>query len=245
MNVLDKHAPMTMKRKKARRHCPWLTAELVQLVRQRNALHKRLVRDPGNVALRDQHREARRAARRLDRQLKSRHFQTQCSTSRPRKLWSVINTVTGRGKSSREPLAPIGALSTTFGQVVSDPLRPDTLPVPLGPINATGFGAFEAVILQGVQKLLHQVNPRKATGSDSVPGLVLREAAYVLAPSLLDIFNVSLSTGCVPAAFKKSNVAPLYKSGDPCRATNYTPVSLLPIFLVFLRKKYRRSLPAI
>ena len=32
MNVLDKHAPLTMKRKKAPRHCPWLTAELVQLV---------------------------------------------------------------------------------------------------------------------------------------------------------------------------------------------------------------------
>ena len=65
---------------------------------------------------------------------------------------------------------------------ISDPLRPDTLPVPLGPINATDFGAFEAVTLQDVQKLLRQVNPRKATGSDSVPRLVLREAAYVLAP---------------------------------------------------------------
>ena len=245
MNVLDKHAPLTMKRKKARRHCPWLTAELVQLVRQRNALHKRLVRDPGNVALRDQHREARRVARRLDRQLKSRHFQTQCSTSRPHKLWSVINTVTGRGKSSREPLVPIGALSTTFGQVLSDPLRPDTLPVPLGPINATDFGAFEAVTLQDVQKLLRQVDPRKATGSDSVPGLVLREAAYVLAPSLLDIFNVSLSTGCAPAAFKKSNVVPLYQSGDPCQATDYRPVSLLPIVSRLLEKVVQRSLPAI
>ena len=236
MNVLDKHAPLTMKRKKARRHCPWLTAELVQLVRQRNALHKRLVRDPGNAALREQHQEARTAGRRLDPQLKSRHFQTQCSTSRPHKLWSVINTVIGRGKSCRKPLAPIGATSTIFGQVVSDPLRPDTLPVPLGPINATDFGVFEAVTLQDVQKLLRQVNPRKATGSDSVPGLVLREAAYVLAPSLLDIFNVSLSTGHVPAAFKKSNVALLYKSGDPCRATNYRPVSLLPIVSRLLEK---------
>ena len=155
------------------------------------------------------------------------------------------NTVTGRRKSSREPLAPIGALGTTLGPVYSDPLRPDTLPVPLGPINATDFGGFEAVPLQGVQKLLRQVDPRKATGSDSVPGLVLREAAYVLAPSLLDIFNVSLSTGCVPAAFKKSNVAPLYTSCDPCRATNYRPVSLLPIVSRLLEKLYRHSLPAI
>ena len=108
--------------------------------------------------------------------------------------------------------------------------------MPLGPINATNFGAFEAVTIQDVQKLLRQVNPRKATGSDSVPGLVLWEAAYVLAPSLLDIFNVSLSTGCVPAAFKKSNVAPLYTCGNPRRATNYRPVSLLPIVSRLLEK---------
>ena len=50
------------------------------------------------------------------------------------------------------------------------------------------------------------------------------------------IFSMYLSTGCVPAAFKKSNVAPLCKSGDPCRATNYKPVSLLPIVSRLLEK---------
>ena len=234
MNVLDKHAPLTMKRKKAPRHCPWLTAELLQLVRQCNALHKRLVRDSGNEALRVQHRETRSSPPRSA--IKEHTFSDTVFDIQTAHAVASDNTVTGRRKSSRELLAPIGALSTTLGPVVSDPLRPDTLSVPLGPINATDFGGFEAVPLQDVRKLLRQVDPRKATGSDSVPGLVLREAAYVLAPSLLDIFNVSLTTGCVPAAFKKSNVAPLYKSGNPCRATNYGPVLLLPIVSRLLEK---------
>jgi len=33
----------------------------------------------------------------------------------------------------------------------------------------------------------------------------------------------------VPSAFKKARISPLFKSGDPAEATNYRPVSLLPI----------------
>ena len=37
--VLDKHAPITVRHKKERRHCPWLTDNLVQCVRDRKRLH--------------------------------------------------------------------------------------------------------------------------------------------------------------------------------------------------------------
>eukprot|EP00117_Sycon_ciliatum_P013252 scpid60791/ scgid13985/ len=39
--VLDRHAPMLPKNR-TRRPCPWLTDNLVQLVRRRNALHKQV-----------------------------------------------------------------------------------------------------------------------------------------------------------------------------------------------------------
>jgi len=229
IEVLDKHAPLTAKRKKVRRRCPWLNDELVQLVRKRNKLHKRSAKDPTNAALREQHREARREARRMDRKLKSEYFQDQCSTATPQKLWSVINTVAGRGKSSRDPQASVGDLSNTFGQVVHDGNRPHTLPTPFGPHISNSFGAFQPVTVEEVRKLLRKVKPNKATGSDNIPGLVLRETATALAPSLCALFNASLATGYVPKVFKKSYVSPLFKSGDPSLPTNYRPVSLLPI----------------
>ena len=45
----------------------------------------------------------------------------------------------------------------------------------------------------GVQKLLHTIKPNKASGPDSIPCRVLKEAASELAPALVDIFNSSLS----------------------------------------------------
>ena len=80
-----------------------------------------------------------------------------------------------------------------------------------------------------VEDLLKNVDPTKSTGSDGIPGLVLRQSAPVIAPTLQIIFNTSLRSGYVPKSFKLSHVSPLYKSGDKATASNYRPVSLLPI----------------
>jgi len=106
-SVLDKHAPVVTQRRRERRPCPWLTDELVACVRARNSAHRRLMKDRTNEALRQQHREARAAARRLDRKLKNLYFVRQCETSDQRKLWSVINDVTGRRKQRQDVQAPI------------------------------------------------------------------------------------------------------------------------------------------
>ena len=50
----------------------------------------------------------------------------------------------------------------------------------------------------GIEKLLHKTNPRKASGPDSVPGQILKECAVELAPILTLIFNTSLQQGTVP-----------------------------------------------
>ena len=102
-SVLNKHAPPSVAGKKAGRlPCPWLTDELVCLVRERNALHKQVVRNPGNDEIRSQHIRARRKARQLDRRLRNEYFVRKCNSVPPHTLWSVINTVTGRVKSRSE-----------------------------------------------------------------------------------------------------------------------------------------------
>ena len=73
-SVLNKHAPPSVAGKKAGRlPCPWLTDELVCLVLERNALHKQVVRNPGNGEIRSQHIRARRKAQQLDRRLRNEY----------------------------------------------------------------------------------------------------------------------------------------------------------------------------
>ena len=80
--------------------------------------------------------------------------------------------------------------------------------------------------VHGVEKLLSNIKPNKASGPDAIPCRVLKEAASELAPILTDIFATSLSSGKLPADWKLAKVAPVFKKGNTNEAANYRPISL-------------------
>ena len=127
-----------------------------------------------------------------------------------------MNTVTGRGKSHQQPKAQLADLSSTFEAVVTDPGRPAHFLPPSGPVSSQSMLKYPEVTVAEVtvaevEKLLQNIDPSKSTGSDGIPGILLKLSATVLAPSLQRIFNISLRTGHVPRLFKVSQVSPLYK----------------------------------
>jgi hypothetical protein len=78
----------------------------------------------------------------------------------------------------------------------------------------------------GVEKILKNLNPHKAAGPDDISPHVLKELAPTIAPALTTIFTRSYDTGEVPDAWRKANVAPIYKKGPKCEPSNYRPISL-------------------
>ena len=81
-----------------------------------------------------------------------------------------------------------------------------------------------------VTDILNDLNPNKALGPDGIPTRVVRTCSEQLALPLTLIFNTSLQTGVFPSLFKRGNVVPIFKSGPRNEASNYRPISLLPIF---------------
>ena len=79
----------------------------------------------------------------------------------------------------------------------------------------------------GVEKLLQNLNPGKASGPDSVPNRILKLCAKELAPMLTFIFNQSLSLVVLPADWKLANITPIFKKGDRHLPENYRPVLLV------------------
>ena len=78
----------------------------------------------------------------------------------------------------------------------------------------------------GVEKLLGKLNPRKASGPDNIPNLILKELSAELAPIISAIFNQSLATGTLPKDWTDANVTPIYKKSNKHDPANYRPVSL-------------------
>ena len=75
---------------------------------------------------------------------------------------------------------------------------------------------------------------------------LLKMTANIFAPSLCQIYNLSLYQGVVPACWKLANVTPVFKKDDPTLASNYRPISLLSIISkTFERCVYNHCYPHI
>ena len=82
---------------------------------------------------------------------------------------------------------------------------------------------------KGVQKLLEQLKPTKASGPDQIPARILKECALQIAPILRNIFAKCLTDGEVPQQWREANVTPIFKKGDRHNPANYRPVSLTSV----------------
>ena len=80
-----------------------------------------------------------------------------------------------------------------------------------------------------ILKLIRNLNPNKATGSDGISGhmLLLCDDSIVLPLKL--IFQNILDKSIYPDAWKLANVTPIHKKEDKQLVKNYRPISLLPI----------------
>ena len=96
---------------------------------------------------------------------------------------------------------------------------------------------FDRIEPSKVVSLLRKLDIKKSTGNDGLSALFLKQVAEEIAVPLTYLYNKSLSTGSLPAGWKKSNVTPVHKGGSTDDPGNYRPISVVPI-VAKLRKGY-------
>ena len=234
MQILDSHAPLRSRRPRKKQSVPWMNETLLHLISRRRKLHRAYIRQNRCAEAYAHFRDARAKAHDYNRTLKSAYFLRQCElhSSDSRKMWKVINTVTGRQSNKLDPFCSAKEIGHVFNEIVTDNTRPPCLGTKLAPTStadSTPLSSFDCVEEEKVRSLLARICPSKATGSDGVPGTLLKLCVDILAPSLTVIINQSLRTGTVPSLMKVANICPLHKGGDRVEPRNYRPVSLLPV----------------
>ncbi|CAB4019205.1 Hypothetical predicted protein, partial [Paramuricea clavata] len=73
---------------------------------------------------------------------------------------------------------------------------------------------FQEIQITSVLKNLSKLKTNKSTGLDRITARLLKDAAVVIAPSLTQIFNLSLSSSTFPQIWKNGRVTPIFKSGE-------------------------------
>ena len=106
---------------------------------------------------------------------------------------------------AESPLPPRPPCVTTAGLK----LRPSTLPE--------------------LSRALSDLSSSRAVGHDGVPLYAIRRCFPVLGPHLLHLVNSSVVSGVFPSSWKLASVLPLHKSGPCDVASNFRPISILPV----------------
>ena len=71
---------------------------------------------------------------------------------------------------------------------------------------------------------------------------MLKSTAHSIAPSLTKLFNISISLGHFPQCWKMSSVVPIPKSSNHKEASNYRPISLLPVVSKLLERHFHQHI---
>ena len=61
----------------------------------------------------------------------------------------------------------------------------------------------------GVENLLRNLNPHKATGHDAIPAHLLCELSAEVAPAFTFVFQMSLDTGHIPIDSRMAHIVPV------------------------------------
>ncbi|XP_032237174.1 uncharacterized protein LOC116618025 [Nematostella vectensis] len=225
LNVLDRHAPVQSKRKKAF-NVPWLTREIKDLINNRDKLkRKAMVSKLRNDW--DDFKASRNKVNIALRLAKSNYYRNKIANQKnnPKEAWKTINSLLGRTKENTtvnelkfddQSLFSQEHIAEAFNDYFSNvgPKLASSMANPsksfehfIKPCSAQ-MSRFKLVSNTKVLKLLGCLSNAKATGIDKISGKILKCAAHAISPSLTYIFNNSIISNCFPDEWKMARVLP-------------------------------------
>ena len=75
--------------------------------------------------------------------------------------------------------------------------------------------------------MILSLNESKSVGTNGLPTKILKLLKNEISVELIDIFQLSFSTGVFPSGLKIAKVIPIHKKESQLKCSNYRPISLL------------------
>ena len=237
LTILENNVPHKTTRSRATN--PWMNTKTRRLARQKNRAFIK-ASTTKNTKDRTRYKKLKSACQRSIREAHDTYVHDiigQSAKDNPKRFWSYI-------KGKKQESSGVSPLRNADGiihseadvkanilnkQFVSVFTKEDTANIPdKGPSPYSSMNNI-TVRTKGVEKLLSNLQPDKATGPDMIPARLLKQLSTEIAPALALVFQSSLDCGRVPRDWTMAHVVPLFKKGDKSAASNYRPVSLTSI----------------
>ena len=264
VKICDKHAPFKSFRKKNVRyfHKPWLSTDLLKLLKKKDYIYHQTLNNPLNSALKLKLKQMRNKVTKEVRDAKTKYFADLLnSTSDPKKYWDVINQQTGKHRQAFSSPKSIlndedqdltnekdiancfNSYFTSIGVKLASVFKssagnnqPQTKFTQVTNARISCTFSFLPLDKETLNKLFDNIDTRKATGLDGIPAKLIKIAKPVILNPLLFMINSSFESNVFPDSLKLAKVIPLYKKGCTKSCKNYRPISILSTFSKLFEK---------
>uniref|UniRef100_A0A667Z0D5 Reverse transcriptase domain-containing protein n=1 Tax=Myripristis murdjan TaxID=586833 RepID=A0A667Z0D5_9TELE len=246
-SLLDTVAPLSTRPSRLKRSTPWFNEEIRALKQACRRLERQWRKSKLVVFYLSWHDSLLKYKRALA-VAKAAYFSRLIATNKhnPRFLFETVAKLTKKQPSATSISLTADDFLDFFGNKVEEIRQKinsesaaapaDSLAVASSPIVPT-ISVFEAVSLDTLSKLVIASKPTTCF-LDPLPAKLYKESWPLLGSTMLDIVNLSLSTGIVPSSFKTAVVRPLLKKPhlDSSSLNSYRPVSNLPFMSKVLER---------
>ena len=214
---------------------PWVTSLIRRLSSKKQRLYNRAKRS----GLLDDWKEYHAAKKLMQKECRQAHNRFLCEIFDPdsnrgyKNLWSYVKCkrrdqvtippLVVNNSTISESQEKANVINQQFSSVFTDE-NVSTLP-------DLGFSPYNSIVtedinVEGVAKLLSDLQSHKAHGPDGIPAYLLKETATSMAPLLTLIFKASLHQHQLPTDWKTALIFPIFKKGLRKSPANNRPVSL-------------------
>lgn len=229
---------------------PWITPGLLRCIRNKDKLFRNYKQDPKNNTLKVTYTRYRNYCNRLLKNVKQEYEQNEIIKVKKssRATWNAIKRIGNFQKQksnassllklSETPAASVNTVNNFFanvGSILASQVKSSFASTPLHSPTMHSSSVSNSMVLYEVENeeidnIILNLKSKCAVGWDGISTYIVKATRHVLTPILQVLFNLSLTSGIFPNAFKKAVVHPIYKSGDRDSVTNYRPISVLSVF---------------
>jgi len=235
-----------------RRHTDLISTQISSLQKKRDRLLKK-ARKTGNPQTYLQVSEINKEIKRVVKKEKNRVINQKLKNSTPSGFWYTVNSLLGRcNKEDVIPLIdqngsvyPAEDTPDVFGKFFIEKIRNlmSRNPVNDPPVTKS-LDHVAPFSHEEILKAIEGFQPKKSSGPDEVPLLIIKQFKNILVPHLQQLFQLITEKVRFPRIWKIARLKPVFKKGDKMDVNNYRPISNLCSVSKVFEKCILNRLPA-
>ncbi|KAG7310783.1 hypothetical protein JYU34_003599 [Plutella xylostella] len=225
----------------------WITNKIRDDCKKRDQALINFKKDPNNKILLLQYKQIRNRTNKLIENTRNKYHKTQIHehTNNPRKLWQILNSLTGQiFKSVDEAIIKAfvtdqsdekyiaNSFARTFEKNVLDivPKCNQQLMHESEYIISTDKSMlYQKATNRNIHKIIKNLNPRKSPGQDGIRPIDIKIIGDKIVTAITNLINTSIKTTIYPDELKLGIVRPIHKKGKHDCFSNYRQITILPI----------------